>query len=799
MPRKLSHRNASKRHSLTLQVLEDRRVMAAGLGEPPISSMPVGALTQDTGEFMLGRIAVTPILLESDGSDGSHRQNWSPEEIDGVLAKVDAAVQWWSDTLDQLGSVHSLEFIVDDTYARTPLDIGYEPIDRPSSEYRNFVGDFLTSVDLGSSASLNDGMFAFNDSQRERLGTDWAFSIFIVDSSDDADGFFPNGGPFRGAFAFAGGLFYVTPSERPISTYTHEIGHLFWAFDEYTGGSSYNETRGYYGAANDNASNNPASGFEQEDSLMADFNRLIASYESNELPESTRALIGWRDSDGDGIFDVLDVPLSLEGTGLLDQASGKFHFVADASVNTLPNRNTSGNQSDITLNRISRLEMSVDGGDWQTVAQPGTPTATFDLMVDVPEVFQTVDFRVIDAATGVTSPTLSGTATTPLLNASPLIGFNYIDNDRNGNRSAGEPLLIDTVIDIMPAFGGSAANLASGELDARDLPRDTDIPTTNGITLRGNTISSRDEIQVQTHNGLTDRELFHVYDRQLNRWVAKLDSRLGFDAIFDHPTSRVSVDVVSLSNRPGYARVEGFDINGDLVARSTTDVRNHPDGPLSVDEQQTLTLADPQNRIVTLKVSGLNNADIGVAAIRYGISSTITTDANGAFTLADVPDGEYEITVTPADGDLQIQSQTIVIAAGSLVGGPLELRTRPKISPRFNTAIAEDTNGDGVVTAVDALQIINDINLRGSRSLKWNDYGVSKVDVTNDGVVTAIDALRVINRLNSQDGGGSASSEPLSTFSNADDDDDDRRAANGDFDVAPLDQVLTQTQKWVSI
>ena len=58
-----------------------------------------------------------------------------------------------------------------------------------------------------------------------------------------------------------------------------------------------------------------------------------------------------------------------------------------------------------------------------------------------------------------------------------------------------------------------------------------------------------------------------------------------------------------------------------------------------------------------------------------------------------------------------------------------------------------DVNGDGQVTALDALNVINELN-RDPDSLDVGEW--SKYDVNRDGVVTASDALFVINRLNEQ-------------------------------------------------
>lgn len=75
-----------------------------------------------------------------------------------------------------------------------------------------------------------------------------------------------------------------------------------------------------------------------------------------------------------------------------------------------------------------------------------------------------------------------------------------------------------------------------------------------------------------------------------------------------------------------------------------------------------------------------------------------------------------------------------------------------------------DVNADGRLTAFDALAVINDLNLRGPRSLVNETAGTSAsegpasggafVDVNNDNRVTAFDALQVINRLNMSGGEG---------------------------------------------
>ena len=37
-------------------------------------------------------------------------------------------------------------------------------------------------------------------------------------------------------------------------------------------------------------------------------------------------MVGWQDSDGDGVFDLADVPLRLEAVGYFDAQTSLYHF-----------------------------------------------------------------------------------------------------------------------------------------------------------------------------------------------------------------------------------------------------------------------------------------------------------------------------------------------------------------------------------------------------------------------------------------------------------------------------------------
>ena len=68
-------------------------------------------------------------------------------------------------------------------------------------------------------------------------------------------------------------------------------------------------------------------------------------------------------------------------------------------------------------------------------------------------------------------------------------------------------------------------------------------------------------------------------------------------------------------------------------------------------------------------------------------------------------------------------------------------------APYHNESLPLDVNGDGVVTALDALLIINYLNAYGPGEVGHGDPSFG-YDVNGDGMVTALDALLIINQLN---------------------------------------------------
>ena len=75
-----------------------------------------------------------------------------------------------------------------------------------------------------------------------------------------------------------------------------------------------------------------------------------------------------------------------------------------------------------------------------------------------------------------------------------------------------------------------------------------------------------------------------------------------------------------------------------------------------------------------------------------------------------------------------------------------------------------DVNGDGVISAIDALLVINELNANGAHELGTFSEEMPYLDVNNDGHLSASDALRVINELNRITAEAKSEAEPVAAI-----------------------------------
>ncbi|HZL87632.1 MAG TPA: dockerin type I domain-containing protein [Pirellulaceae bacterium] len=730
---------------MLLERLEDRSLLA---------SLPFGAMPDDTGEYMLGDVLVSVVLMESNNSlspfDAS-TENWTPGLIAAVKSQIEEGLNWWSQSLDAMENVRDglLTYTIDWTFAENPVQTGFEPITRPSTDFSLWVQDFLATAGFTQGSDFLANIRAFNNAQRLAHEKHWAFTIFVVNNAADiasgGDGRFAPGG-FSRSFAYAGGNAFVMPADRPPSTVAHETGHMFWALDEYnrTAGS-YSLRRGYYDTQNTNA--NPAPDYIPENSIMGSGDSVDAAYAASTSSTASLEMIGWKDSDSDGIFDVLDVNFSLIGSGRYDSSTGDFRFVGTSAVRTLENKNPSGLQNDITINEIRQAQYKFDSGDWQTAASYQGYEVDLDLQFSVPAGASTITMRTIDTRTGVTSDEYVYTLSGPPGQFTPGPGGGgYVldDPDSDGWQDPGEGGLGGWLVGLVDPQGNAVNLRRKAEPNAFAEGLALSVFNTGAIlTGIGGDVSSA-IIRAQTSTSVPAAgRVFAVASALEGAYVDTFTSARRLKAEFQSPVNSVSIKAYGVT-AGSVARLEAFDAQGNLLKRVTSKVLGH-------NASQKLSIDHPNIAYVVVK--GHANTKVVLDDLEWGAISSTTTDALGAWTLPTLPEGEYRVAVTPKRFYGQTGPENgyhdIVVDADGVRGADFFFHRFP--NPWRNDFNPLDVNQDEIVTARDALAVINWLNASGGAGgelppePELTDF---LLDVSDDGMASPIDALLVINELN---------------------------------------------------
>jgi hypothetical protein len=334
---------------------------------------------RDVNQYMIGSISVIVVLPESN-SNGPNTEDWTDEEIEAVHNEITTGLSWWADR----EPAADLEFHY--TF-HDRVDIEGEAISQDS--FDPWIVWDLTEA-LGYPIQDNDYWGSWLDlinDKRIEQDTDWGFLIFVVDSSNDADGKFADG-----YSAFVPGLGPNGINPYMVMTYdngnwgiehmedisAHEMGHIFGAQDEYSqSGCSCESHSGYLYYENQNCANGC---LLDEPSIMK---YQAIGYANNAVDVYARGQIGWQDLDNDGILDILDTVPSLTMNFSESPEPLRFRFTGYAQVNCMEAVNTYYRSG--TINTIDRVEYRVAGGPWlEAVAVDGVfDGQEEDYLVDV--------------------------------------------------------------------------------------------------------------------------------------------------------------------------------------------------------------------------------------------------------------------------------------------------------------------------------------------------------------------------------------------------------------------------------
>jgi len=310
----------------------------------------------ETSEYMIGSIAVGEIFLESIGGNDPNTENWNPTEELNVQMEIGYALnQWWASQNPNA----QVSFTFD---LHTAVPTTYEPIIHPSAITNDayeklWVSEAMSYLGYSSGDWMQRTRDYIND-LRQTKNTDWAFAIFIIDSSNDAATDPTNPGSFSDnywAYAYKGGPFCVMTYDnngwgisRMDQVLAHEIGHIFWATDEYDGNNEYS---GYLNTMDDEGSG-----------CLMDTCTLC-------LSTGTKLQIGWKDTDGDDILDIIDTNPDTNLNQYTPDPTSNTTLIYNglAKVVPYPNNNPqiSASGNDVTINTISNVEYRVNNGSWQ--------------------------------------------------------------------------------------------------------------------------------------------------------------------------------------------------------------------------------------------------------------------------------------------------------------------------------------------------------------------------------------------------------------------------------------------------
>ena len=342
---------------------------AAGQGTgmaPPASS--------STSEFLHGRVQVDVFLPESDGSLDPNTETWTSTQWSQVSAEVAAGVTWWATTATQGGrpSAHLTMNVTMHTPSNEPAIVAteFEPISRPHTDQWRWIGEIMAR--LGYGGWYQSAVRSYVHDRRVALGRDWGFVFFVVNSAADADGMFDDG-----YFAYAyryGPLSVLTYDNdgwgisRMEMVTAHEMAHIFGALDEYASSECTDTaTSGYLKVANTNCENGDP---PTEDSIMRSGSNQLIAYPNNMASTPIRGMVGWRDSDGDGTYDVADTSVALSATCTAGASVGQ---PANCSGTAEDIPYPSPTRIDTSINTIDRIEHRLNGGAWiSATASDGT-------------------------------------------------------------------------------------------------------------------------------------------------------------------------------------------------------------------------------------------------------------------------------------------------------------------------------------------------------------------------------------------------------------------------------------------
>jgi len=319
---------------------------------PAGSSYAPGA--SDTSVYMIGSTTVGVVFIESVGSG----ETWSAPRQAEVSGEITAALDQWE---GWGGMDAGLSFVVD----TRAIGVNQEPITLDSAD-TSWEYEALGTIPGVTGGTDAERAYSFDNQLRLANSTDWAFTLFVVDSFNDTDGAFSDGKyAFSGVF---GPYAVITYDNGPHGTQTldiavaRETAHIFGAGYQNDGScASTSQLFGYLGIANANC---VVSGVDPTNNGIDRLMRDVAVL--GDPDQTTREQIGWRDSDNDFVYGPVDTTVQFTVLAYDPHftAASVLYYTGSAQEVPFPHVVCTGGDfcygSDVSITHISDIQARAD-------------------------------------------------------------------------------------------------------------------------------------------------------------------------------------------------------------------------------------------------------------------------------------------------------------------------------------------------------------------------------------------------------------------------------------------------------
>ena len=208
------------------EMLERTKYEGPRMGSP--REMAERNMNQNS-EFMIGSILINIILPESSGGS----EDWTDDEIEEVMSNIALGISQYQQKAHWVDQNFLYNY-----YQRVP--VSREPIEGDWSVDYLWMMDALGYIGYDHEWGYLWQAHILNNAMRAEYRTDWVFTAFVVDASNNECWQGPEGNYV--AYSYLGGPLMLVPYPACrfgkgihfAHVFIHEMSHSFWALDEYT-------------------------------------------------------------------------------------------------------------------------------------------------------------------------------------------------------------------------------------------------------------------------------------------------------------------------------------------------------------------------------------------------------------------------------------------------------------------------------------------------------------------------------------------------------------------------------------